>query len=511
MDTNRMIALLYVTIQAIIALFISIIGVIHVRRCMKEDKETTMATLSAEAKQLLQRVKGDGIEYIVTGFCDSYCRFIGKLIPASDLETYMKNGFMFPPASYTFIARQVDASFGGSSLPTSNTKFVLDIDTYKTLPPSLCLKTYNKETTKMAQIRYHPLNPKYASLDPRVICKNIISKLATEFGVHLYSAFEHEFQLFKPSNGELVPCWDDPAFCNNLELLSNGYGSFLVECERTLRALDVRLGTMHLEAAPGQCEWTMKPAIGIQAADNSFLYKQSIKQIARNHGLRAMFATTPQCDKTEFNSNGAHFNHSLWDKDGKNVFFDANASDKLSLLGRYWVGGILKHVKGMTVFAVPTVNCYRRVNNKHNWSPCTGSWAFGNRSCMIRVKINGDDPNGCYLEYRLPCSASNPYYVISSVLLAGMDGIRNKILPRYAPVGDDDEDPNLDERFDTIPQCLADALNELQKDNVMCEGFGEYFVDRYCKVKQLEIAALDKYATKFGDRNKAEKWLFSKM
>eukprot|EP01084_Bolivina_argentea_P153614 267850_1 len=472
-----------------------------------------MSELTASQKVLVQRIKEDEIEYICLELCDSYCRSFGKMIHASYLQNYLLHGYSCPPI-YTVAINHSELEMD-DTLKTGNVKFVLDIETYKKLPSSLCIKTYNKtKPAKMARIMMHPSKHPVKQLDPRCICKNALSILKDEFGYNLFSAFEHEFQLFKPSNAKdnaLIPCWNGTPFMSNLELLSNGYGAFIIECERTLSAMDIKLESMHFEAAPGGLELTMKPAMGIQSADNSYFYKQTVKQIAKNHELRALFAAAPQCDNTEMAGNGAHFNHSLWDSDGKNLFFDAKTSDKLSLIGKYWIGGILKHLKGMTAFCVPTVNCFRRTNGKENWSPCNGSYGFDNRLCLIRIKMDNYNPKGCYFEYRLPSSASNPYYVITAVIIAGIDGIRNKILPKYNPHKHIDGDPNLDGKFEKIPSNLEDALIELEKDQIMCNAFGEWFISLYCKVKRTEIDLVGKFTKAFGDRNKAEKFLFSKL
>ena len=121
--------------------------------------------------------------------------------------------------------------------------------------------------------------------------------------------------------------------------------------------------------------------MGIKAGDDAFTYKSIIKQIAMKYDYTASFATTPECDKTSGCSNGAHFNHSLW-RDGSNLFYDENSDDKISILGKYWLGGILKHIKGITCFAVPTINCYRRVRN-HAWAPGNSSWYV---VCLANIK-----------------------------------------------------------------------------------------------------------------------------
>ena len=116
----------------------------------------------------------------------------------------------------------------------------------------------------------------------------------------------------------------------------------------------------------------MKPSWGIKSGDDSFTYKTIIKQIGIKYNYIASFVTTPECDKTSGCSNGAHFNHSLWD-DGNNLFYDEQSDDKLSMTAKYWIGGIFKHIKAISCFAVPTINCYRRVA-KHAWAPSVAAW-----------------------------------------------------------------------------------------------------------------------------------------
>eukprot|EP00483_Globobulimina_turgida_P007346 UN07360 len=224
---------------------------------------------------------------------------------------------------------------------------------------------------------------------------------------------------------------------------------------------------MHLEYGAGCYEWTVKPAQNMDCPDNAFLYKSVIKEIAMKRGWIASFSTTPQCDATSGCSCGAHFNHSLW-RDGKNIFYDANSSDKLSLTAKYWIGGILKNIKGITCFSVPTINCYRRIRN-HAWAPGNASWGYNNRTAMIRVKRGSE--KGTYFEYRLPCCASNPYLVIASVIIAGMDGIKNKILPYCQPCNDDVFAPHNKNKFHPVPLSLSESLDALLQNEVVCKQF----------------------------------------
>ncbi|XP_072047049.1 lengsin-like [Amphiura filiformis] len=124
----------------------------------------------------------------------------------------------------------------------------------------------------------------------------------------------------------------------------------------------------------------------------------------------------------------AHINHSLWDKDGKtNLLYDVNAPNKLSELCGYWMAGLLKHSQATTMLMAPTVNCYKRFGVQSHVSSIP-NWGIDNRSCMLRLKINGME--GTYIENRSSGGGSNPYLTLAAVVAAGIDGIEKNCLFR---------------------------------------------------------------------------------
>eukprot|EP01084_Bolivina_argentea_P261843 442653_1 len=470
-----------------------------------------MSTLSDADKQLLDKVRKDGIEFIRLERCDIYCRSMGKLIPSSDLKKYLLNGVSVPKPSF---AVGVDYSYfyiNDTFLNSSNVKCYLYHNTYKKLPSLL---TNNK--ANIARIMYYPTygaddihKKQLLNVDPRTICLNQLSLLNTTLSMNLYSAFEHEYQVFKLNT--LEPVWKHKAFYNSLMLTQ--HSDFIIDCQRSLKSMDINLESMHLEYAPGCYEWTMHPTFNIKSADDAFTYKQVIKEIAmNNYGWNASFATTPEVDKTSGCSNGAHYNHSLWNINKNiNIFYDKTDNDNISLLCRYWIGGILKHIKAITCFSVPDINSYRRIRN-HSWAPGNTSWGFNNRNCLIRVKRDG--MNGTYLEYRLPCSSCNPYLTITSVIIAGMDGINNEIFPNCEPCGpNDDVYSNQNQnKYQLLPQYLNESLDALLEDKVICNGFGDMFIESFVALKRNEIERFNELTKELnGDKELAEQRLFSKL
>lgn len=144
--------------------------------------------------------------------------------------------------------------------------------------------------------------------------------------------------------------------------------------------------------------------------------------------------------------------------------------DHLSNLTRYWLGGLTKHLAAISALCCPTVNCYRRL---HGFvSPGYINWNLDDRFCSIRVKNLNE--KGTYIENRLPSSACCPYHVIAATVASGIDGIINKIEPP----------PKGDKSLGQLPTTFEEALNILDKDEVIREALGPSFVNYFVKLKR---------------------------
>ena len=160
------------------------------------------------------------------------------------------------------------------------------------------------------------------------------------------------------------------------------------------------------------------------AADDVMMFKYIIKNVAWEAGKSATFMPKPLFGD---NGSGMHSHQSLW-KDGKPLFFDELGYGGLSDMARWYIGGLLKHAPALLAFTNPTVNSYHRLVPGFE-APVNLVYSARNRSAVIRIPVTGTNPKAKRIEFRVPDPSSNPYLAFSAMLMAGIDGIQNKIEP----------------------------------------------------------------------------------
>ena len=185
-------------------------------------------------------------------------------------------------------------------------------------------------------------------------------------------------------------------------------------------------------------------------------------------------------------SRGAfHLNLSLWQttpngKEG-NVFYDSKDPKRMSETCKQFLSGLIKHSKALTAIFCPTVNCYRRLENFLN--PTFIDWNFDDRLVSYRVKTG---KSTCYLENRIPSSCCNPYLTTAATIVAGLDGIKNKL--QLCPPNQTHPSKYIEKEFKDkqcdLPSSLEEALCELEKCEVLREGLGGELVDWFVKMKR---------------------------
>jgi len=235
-------------------------------------------------------------------------------------------------------------------------------------------------------------------------------------------------------------------------------------------------------ATGGQGELGYRFADLITAADYMMIYKYVIRNVARKHGKTVTFMPKPL-----FNDNGSgmHTHQSLW-KDGQPLFYQEGNYADLSETALYYIGGLLKHAPAILAFTNPTTNSYKRLVPGFE-APVNLAYSQGNRSASIRIPVTGKNPKAKRLEFRCPDATCNPYIAFSAMLMAGLDGIKNKIHPGE-PLDKDIYDLEPDElaKIPSTPGSLLDALENLQKDHAfLLEGgvFTEDLIEAYIEYK----------------------------
>ena len=167
------------------------------------------------------------------------------------------------------------------------------------------------------------------------------------------------------------------------------------------------------------------------AADEVQLFKYVIKNVAWEAGHTATFMPKPLFQD---NGSGMHCHQSLW-KDGKPLFYDENGYGGLSDMARWYIGGLLHHAPSLLAFTNPSVNSFHRLVPGYE-APVNLVYSARNRSACIRIPITGTNPKAKRIEFRVPDPSANPYLAFAAMLMAGLDGIKNKIEP-MAPIDKD--------------------------------------------------------------------------
>jgi glutamine synthetase len=234
-------------------------------------------------------------------------------------------------------------------------------------------------------------------------------------------------------------------------------------------------------------------------ADNMQIYKYVVHMVSQAYGKTACFMPKPIFGD---NGSGMHCHMSLW-KDGAPLFYDEVGYAGLSDTARYYIGGLLKHAPSLLAFTNPTVNSYHRLVHGFE-APVNLVYSQRNRSACVRIPITGANPKAKRIEFRCPDPSSNPYLAFSAMLLAGIDGIKNKIEP-HEPVDKDLYELPPDEHADipTVPGSLNAVLDSLEDDHdflleggVFTPDLIETWID-FKRVNEIQPVALRPHPHEF--------------
>jgi glutamine synthetase len=255
----------------------------------------------------------------------------------------------------------------------------------------------------------------------------------------------------------------------------------------------------HEVGTAGQAEIDMRFGPLVRMADQIMMYKYIVKGVCHEHGYTATFMPKPMFGD---NGSGMHVHQSLW-KNGENLFWSARGYAGLSDLARFYIGGLIKHAPAILAFAAPTTNSYRRLVPGYE-APINLIYSQRNRSAVCRIPMYSKSPKAKRIEFRAPDPSSNPYLTFAALLMAGLDGVKNRIEPP-APIDKDLYDLEMAERkrVKNTPGSLAEVLDALQKDSqflLQGEVFTQDLLDtwiEYKREKELKPVALRPHPYEF--------------
>ncbi|MGB3827578.1 MAG: type I glutamate--ammonia ligase [Ornithinimicrobium sp.] len=240
--------------------------------------------------------------------------------------------------------------------------------------------------------------------------------------------------------------------------------------EITLKLADVGLSverSHHEVGTAGQQEINYRFNTLLQAGDDMMKFKYVVKNSAWAVGKTATFMPKPVFGD---NGSGMHTHQSLW-KDGEPLFYDESGYGGLSDIARWYIGGLLKHAPSLLAFTNPTMNSYHRLVPGYE-APVNLVYSARNRSACVRIPITGDSPKAKRVEFRVPDPSSNPYLCFAAQMMAGLDGIKNRIEPPDPVDKDLYELPPAElANISQVPASLGDVLDSLEADHAyLTEG-----------------------------------------
>lgn len=404
-------------------------------------------------RDIIKMVEDEDVGFIRLQFTDIYGTLKNVAITPNQLKQALNNEIMFDGSAIEGFARVED----------SDMYLYPDVNSFEIFP-------WRPQQGKVARLLcdvYNTDRTPYES-DPRYILKKVLEELDEE-GYQFDVGPECEFFLFHTDDDGLptTKTHERAGYFDigPLDLGENARRDMVL----TLEDMGFEVEASHHEGAPAQHEIDFKYEDALSTADNIMTFKLVVKTIAKRHGLHATFMPKP---KEGVNGSGMHINMSL-SRDGINIFQDPKDENGLSKEAYYFIGGLMKHMKAITFITNPLVNSYKRLTPGYE-APVYLAWSLKNRSPLIRIPSSRGELTR--IELRSPDSAANPYLSLAVCLAAGLDGIRNEILP---PASVDTNIYNMtdEERsaagIEKLPRNLKEAAEEFNKDDIIRKVLGE--------------------------------------
>lgn len=453
-----------------------------------------------DVEGLLKFIKENGVKIVDVRFTDLFGTGQHFSVPISQIDkTSLTEGLGFDGSSIR----------GWKTIDSSDMLVVPDIST-------AYLDPFTEETTlNITCDIVDPISREGYDRDPRAIAKRAENYLKeTGIAETAYFGPENEFFIFDDVNTDFDDhssyyfidsdegIWNSGSdeFPNLAHKIRHKEGYFPLPPSDTMQ--DIRTEMVielekagitveahhHEVATAGQAEIDMRFAPLLQMADNTAKFKYIVKNVARRNGKTATFMPKPLYGD---NGTGMHVHQSLWN--GNTPLFAGDGYAGVSKTCLYYIGGILKHAKALSAFTNPTTNSYKRLVPGFE-APVNLVYSSRNRSAAIRIPMYSPNPKTKRIEVRFPDPSANPYLAFSAMLLAGIDGIINKIDPDE-PMDKNiyDLPPEIAENLEHLPGSLEDSINALENDyqfllqgNVFSEELIRTWID-YKRENEIQL------------------------
>ena len=422
-------------------------------------------------EDILRILEENDVKFIRLQFTDIFGTLKNVAITRSQARKALDNECMFDGSSIDGFVR----------IDESDMYLHPDLDSWAIFP----WRTFGGKTTGRLICSVYMADNKTPFMgDPKNVLKKVIEE-ANEMGFGFNVGPELEFFLFKrDENGNPTTELTDAG--GYFDLNPNDAGE---NCRRdiclALEDMGYEIEASHHEVAESQHEIDFRFDDVMTTADRVMTFKHVVKTYATKHGLHATFMPKP---KIETYGSGMHINLSL-SRDGVNAFQSETDPNGLSRDGYYFIGGLMKHMKAITCITNPTVNSYKRFVPGYD-APVYMGWSSKTRGPLIRVP-SGRGEN-TRIELRSPDATANPYLALAVLLMAGLDGIKNQIMPPDC-IDENIQKMSSERREELgvqeLPRSIKEAVEELEKDELIQEVLGKDLAHKIIKAQKKEYKA----------------------
>lgn len=410
-------------------------------------------------------------------WCDASGQHRCRVVPAGRFYEITRN----KGVGLTFAAMGM-TSFCDGPADGSNLTGVGEIRLVPDMPTLVRLPWSRHEEMVMADMQIRPGEGwEYC---PRNTLRKVTKVLLDEFNVTMKAGFENEFFLRRKlvSNGvEMWVPYDNTNYCSTSAF--DGASSILQEVYSSLKDSGIVVEQLHAEAGKGQFEIALKYILCTVAADKLIYARETIKSIARKHGLVATFLPKPDLD--DFGS-GSHVHLSLWEND-QNVFMGSSKDNfhGMSKTGEQFLAGVYHHLPSILAFTAPHPNSYDRIQ-PDTWSGAYLCWGKENREAPLRTACPPGVPLDLVSNFEIKSfdGCANPHLGLAAIVAAGIDGLRRHLkLPE--PIESNPSDHSS--KLKRLPQNLQESVESLSADKVLHELIGDKLVTTAIAIRKAEI------------------------
>ncbi len=441
-------------------------------------KQTSSDQLDKEIK--IFRQENSDISELEVIAVDISGNFFGKRYPIAKIESFSKEGLAFPRS--TFVYSTIGETLSGIHYGTDDG----DPDAHFFLiPGSLCLNNWgNQPRAQMMATSYSDEEPTY--FEPRNVLKNSLQPF-TDNNWQPIVAFELEFYLFdrERDDQDLIKMVrnpktgrpDSPTILSSSRI--SDFEQVIDDIIKSSNQQGIETGAISAEMGVGQFEINFNHHIDVlRAADEACLFKRTVMEVAKKHGMTASFMAKPLLQQP---GNGLHMHISVVDSKGDNIFADGNKPHQRLLNA---IGGLLDTMPAAMSLWAPNINSYRRFTGS-DCAPVSQSWGNENRSAAFRIPFAKD--GAWRVENRVCGADANPYLAMAATLAGIWYGMEQKLDPGK-PIDD-----LVEEKDERLPFDLITALNTTFGSKALAGTLGKKFIELYCLQRKSETFAFEQF------------------